>query len=174
MRARSNPARHSPPPMNARRFSLILIAVCVVAIMQVFAIPESPMYAVVGATFMPAAVVGLFALCALIYGISALRGDVPDAARDSPDEQPLAGAIQRFAWFFGGCAAMALLVQPLGFLLAGTVAAAGIARAFDASLGLRTLIICSAITLSFWLLFDPILNVDLGPVMPLSMWLSTG
>jgi putative tricarboxylic transport membrane protein len=160
--------------MNARRFSLILIAVCVVAIMQVFAIPESPMYAVVGATFVPAAVVGLFAVCAVIYIISAFRGAAPDAALDNADEKPLEGAIRRFAWFSGGCAAMALLVQPLGFLLAGTVAATGIARAFDASLGLRTLLICSAITLSFWLLFDPILNVDLGPVIPLSRWLSAG
>jgi hypothetical protein len=69
---------------------------------------------------------------------------------------------------------MALLIQPLGFLVAGTLAAAGIARAFEATLGLRTLLVCAAITFSFWLLFDPVLSVDLGPLMPLSGWLAVG
>jgi putative tricarboxylic transport membrane protein len=160
--------------MNARRFSLLLLLVCAVAVVQVFVIPESPMYAVVGATFVPAAVVGLFALCAVVYALLAWRDDVPDAALDNADEKPLEGAVRRFAWFFGGCAAMALLIQPLGFLVAGTLAAAGIARAFEATLGLRTLLVCAAITFSFWLLFDPVLSVDLGPLMPLSGWLAVG
>ncbi len=160
--------------MNARRFSLLLLLACVVAVVQVFVIPESPMYAVVGATFVPAAVVGLFAMCAVVYVLLAWRGDVPDAALDEGEEKPLPGGSRRFVWFFGGCVAMALLVQPLGFLVAGTLAAAGIARAFEADLSLRTLLVCAAITFSFWLLFDPVLSVDLGPLIPLSRWLSAG
>lgn len=162
------------PIMNTRRFSLLLLLACMVAVVQVFLIPESPMYAVVGATFVPAAVVGLFAMCAVVYVLLAWRGDVPDVAIDNPEETPLAGATRRFAWFFGGCVAMALLVQPLGFLVAGTLAAVGIARAFEAELGARTLLVCATITFSFWLLFDPVLSVDLGPLIPLSRWLSAG
>ena len=160
--------------MNARRFSVLLLLACVVGVLQVFAIPESPMYAVVGATFVPVAVVAMFTLCAVVYVLLAWRGDVPDAALDEGEEKPLPGGTRRFVWFFGGCVAMALLVQPLGFLVAGTLAAAGIARAFEADLSLRTLLVCAAITFSFWLLFDPVLSVDLGPLIPLSRGLSPG
>ena len=42
----------------------------------------------------------------------------------------------------------------------------GVARAFDAPFGLRSLGICAAIATTFWLLFAVVLGVGLGPGLP--------
>jgi putative tricarboxylic transport membrane protein len=152
-------------PMNPRQLSILLLVVCGLSIWQVTVIPESPMYAAVGATLVPAVVTGLLTVFALAYTVAAFRRKVPDAAVDDPEEIPLPNATQRFAYFFGGCIGFVILIKPLGFLIAGTVAALGIARAFDAALNLKSIILCVAITFSFWLLFDPLLSVDLGPLV---------
>lgn len=151
--------------MTSKKLSILLLLACGLSIWQVTVIPESPMYAAVGATFVPAVVVGLLTLFALAYAISAFRNKNPDAAVDDLEETPLPGAIRRFAYFFGGCIAFVVFIKPLGFLVAGTAAALGIARSFDTVLNLKSLVICSLITIAFWVLFDPLLSVDLGPLV---------
>ncbi len=151
--------------MTSKKLSILLLLACGLSIWQVTVIPESPMYAAVGATFVPAVVVSLLTVFALAYAISAFRNKNPDAATDDPQETPLPRATQRFAYFFGGCIAFVVFIKPLGFLVAGTAAALGIARSFDASLNLKSIVICSLITISFWVLFDPLLSVDLGPLV---------
>jgi hypothetical protein len=151
--------------MNAKKLSVLLLVACGLSIWQVTVIPESPMYATVGATLVPAVVAGLLTAFAIAYAFVAFRNKTPDAAVDDPEESPLPQATRRFAYFFGGCIGFVVFVKPLGFLIAGTVAGLGIARAFDAELNLKSLVICTLITLSFWLLFDPILSVDLGPLV---------
>ena len=150
--------------MNAKRLAILLIAACGLSVWQVTQIPESPMYAVVGATLIPGVVAALFSFLALLYALSALRGNAPDTALE-PNETPLPRATQRAGFFIGGCLLFVLLIKPLGFLLSGTVAGLGIARAFDAPLNFRSVVICTLITLSFWLLFAVLLGVELGPLV---------
>ncbi len=150
--------------MNAKRLSLIYLAAGILSIWQVTVIPVSPMYAAVGASLVPGIVAVLFTLLVLGYGAQSIAGRVPDAA-DDPDETALPQAQQRFIYFFGGCLLFVLLIKPLGFLIAGTAAGLGIARSFDAPIRIKSITICFLIALAFWVLFDLILSVDLGPVL---------
>jgi hypothetical protein len=150
--------------MSSRWLGLLLIAAGLIALVMVGLIPASPMYAEVGASTVPAAVGVLLVLLAMGYAASAWRGRAPDAAAD-PDEAPEPGARARFSWFMGGCIALAALTQPAGFCIAATIGGMGVARAFDQPLGWRTLAICAAIAVSFWVLFSLLLGVDLGPAV---------
>ena len=150
--------------LNAKRLSLIYLAAGILSIWQVTVIPVSPMYAAVGASLVPGIVAVFFTLLVLTYGLQAMKGDVPDTAND-PDDQALPEGPKRFSYFFGGCLLFVVLIKPVGFLIAGTASAMGIARSFDAPVGLRSILICSLITVAFWVLFDLILSVDLGPVL---------
>ena len=150
--------------MNAKRLSLMYLAAGILSIWQVTVIPVSPMYAAVGASLVPGLVAVFFTLLVLAYGLQTIKGDIPDAA-DDPDEQALPEGPKRFAYFFGGCLLFVLLIKPVGFLIAGTASAMGIARSFDAPISLKSILICFLITLAFWVLFDLILSVDLGPVL---------
>ena len=151
--------------MTSKKLSILLLLACGLSIWQVTVIPESPMYAAVGATFVPAVVVGLLTVFALAYAISAFCNKNPDVAIDDPEETPLPGTMRRFTYFFGGCIAFVVFIKPLGFLVAGTAAALGIARSFETALNLKSLVICGLITIAFWVLFDPLLSVDLGPLV---------
>jgi putative tricarboxylic transport membrane protein len=153
--------------LNAKRLSLIYVAAGILSIWQVTVIPVSPMYAAVGASLVPGIVAVLFTALVLGYGFQSIKGSVPDAALDE-DEAALPEGPKRFAYFFGGCLLFVLLIQPLGFLIAGTASALGIARSFDAPIRLKSVVICFLITVSFWVLFDLVLSVDLGPVLGLT------
>ncbi len=150
--------------MNAKRLSLIYLAAGILSIWQVTVIPVSPMYAAVGASLIPGLVAVFFTLLVLAYGLQTIKGNVPDAA-NHPDDQAVPEGPKRFAYFFGGCILFVLLIKPLGFLIAGTAAGLGIARSFDAPIRTQSIVICALITLAFWVLFDLILSVDLGPML---------
>ena len=151
--------------MSPRVLAGLLLALVGVAAWQVTVIPASPMYAEVGATLVPAVVTGLLGLLCLIYAVLAVLKRVPDATGE-PGQEPLPGSMKRLAYFAGACLVFTGLVAHLGFWLAGTLGAAGVARAFDAPLGLRTLAGSAAIALAFWALFALLLGIDLGPFVP--------
>lgn len=151
--------------MSPRVLAGLLLALVGVAAWQVTVIPVSPMYAEVGATLVPAVVTGLLGLLSLIYAALAALNRVPDATGE-PGQEPLPGSMKRLAYFAGACLVFTGLVAHLGFWLAGTLGAAGVARAFDAPLGLRTLAGSAAIALAFWALFALLLGIDLGPFVP--------
>lgn len=121
------------------------------------------MYAVVGASTVPAALSVLFTALSFFYCIVSFRGQAPDS-QDS-NERALAGSGARLYFFLGGCLTLLILMKPVGFLLAATGAGILIARSFDAPINLKSLVICSLISLSFWLLFSALLGVDLGPLI---------
>lgn len=152
--------------MNTLRLALCLVAIAALAIWQVAVIPASPMYAVVGATLVPALVVGLYSICAVLYSASVLRNIAVDVASD-PDEGALPEAPRRLAAFVLGALAFVLTIKWLGFIVSATVAGVGIARAFDAPIRAKSVVICAAIAVTFWTLFDLMLGVDLGPILPL-------
>lgn len=150
--------------MYSRLVGVILVAAGLLAAWLVVLIPASPMYAEVGASTVPAAISALLIAVALLYALSAWRGQAPDVALD-PQAKPLPGANRRLSWFIGGCLVFALLIKPAGFCVAATLGALGVARAFDQPINLRSLAGCTVIAVAFWSLFSLLLGVDLGPAI---------
>ena len=151
--------------MTPLRVALLLLALCGVAAWQVTVIPASMMEMTVGATLAPAVIVGALALVAVLYGVSALRGQQVDESH-TPGQEPLPGANTRLLTLLAGGGAFMALVIPLGFVIPSTVCGMCIARAFDAPFNARSLLICGAIATVFWIVFARLLGVGLGPALP--------
>jgi len=151
--------------MRPVHVALVLAIVCAVAAWQAAVIPESLMQMTVGPTLVPAVVVAGFSVLVLLYGLSALRGREVDESH-APDQSPLPGAGTRMMSLLGGGLAFMLLVLPLGFVVPATLCGMGVARAFDAPLGIKAALICSAIAAAFWFVFARLLGVGLGPALP--------
>ncbi len=148
--------------MTPLRVGLALLLVCAVAAWQVSVIPQSLMEMTVGASLVPAGgVVGL-SLAGACYALSAWRGRQPDE-RLNPEPTALPGSLARLLSLLAGGALFMLLVVPLGFVLPAALCGMCIARAFDAPLGGKSLLICGAIAAVFWLVFARLLGVGLGP-----------
>ena len=151
--------------MTALRLAFLLMALCAVAAWQITVIPESLMQMTVGPVLAPAAIVGALSLVAALYGVSAWRGRQVDVSQ-APGQEPLPGANTRLLSLLAGGAAFILLVIPLGFVLPATLCGMLIARAFDAPLNVKSLLICSLIATVFWIVFARLLGVGLGPALP--------
>lgn len=151
--------------MTPLRVALILLGVSAVAAWQVTVIPESLMQMTVGATLVPAVIVGGLALVSLLYGLSAWRGRQVDESL-AEGQTPLPGANARLLHFLAGGVLFMALVSPLGFVLPATLCGMCIARGFDAAYGLKSLVICGLVAAAFWTLFAHILGVGLGPALP--------
>jgi cation transporter-like permease len=151
--------------MTPLHVAIALALLCGVGAWQVTVIPESLMQMTVGPTLVPAAVVAGLSVLALLYGISAARGRQADESHGE-DQSALPGATTRLLSLLGGGLAFIALIGPLGFIVPGTLCGMGVARAFDAPLGLKSLLICCAIATTFWLLFAVVLGVGLGPGLP--------
>ena len=146
--------------MKPLHIAIGLLAVCLVGAWQVTLIPQSPMQMAVGPSLVPGVVVAGLFLLALLYGISAARGRQVDES-EAEDQSPLPGATTRLLSLLGGGVAFIALIGPLGFIIPGTLCGMGVARAFDAPVGLRSLLICGAIATIFWLLFAVVLGLSL-------------
>lgn len=151
--------------MTPFRVALALLALCGVAAWQVTVIPESLMQMTVGATLAPAVITGGLSLVCLLYGISAWRGRQVDQSLKE-GQTALPGAGKRLLSMLTGGAVFMGLVGPLGFVIPAALCGLCIAKAFDGPMGARALLICSAIALTFWVLFAGLLGVGLGPALP--------
>jgi hypothetical protein len=150
--------------MTPLRLAWLLLALVAVAAWQVTVIPASTLQSTVGAILVPAVVTATLGLLGLLYAVSSAKARQHDEAAD-PDLAPLPGANARMLWLLGGGLAFMLLVRPFGFVLAGTLCGIGVARAFDAPLGARSVSMNLVIALAFWLLFAQVLGVGLGPAL---------
>jgi Tripartite tricarboxylate transporter TctB family len=148
--------------MKPVHVALMLAIVCAVAGWQAAVIPASLMQMAVGPSLVPIMVVAGLSVLVLLYGLSALRGRQVDESH-APDQSPLPGASTRLLSLLGGGLAFMLLVLPLGFIVPATLCGMGVARAFDAPLGLKSALICGAIASVFWYVFAQVLGVGLGP-----------
>ncbi|MCE2880244.1 MAG: tripartite tricarboxylate transporter TctB family protein [Comamonadaceae bacterium] len=148
--------------MTPLRVALALLLICALAAWQVSVIPRSLMEMAVGASLVPAAVVAGLSLASAAYALSAWRGRQLDESLD-PEQAALPGAMGRLLSLLIGGALFMLLVTPMGFVLPATLCGMCIARAFGAPVGLKSLLICSAIAAVFWLVFARLLGVGLGP-----------
>ena len=151
--------------MTPFRVALLLAALCGVATWQVSVIPVSMMQMTVGPVLAPGVIVAALSVFAVLYGISAWRGRQTDESH-APDQSALPGANTRVLSLLGGGVAFIALVIPLGFVIPGTLCGMGVARAFDAPLGLKSALICAAIASTFWFVFAQLLGVGLGPALP--------
>ena len=151
--------------MTAFRLALLLAALCGMAAWQVTVIPQSMMQMTVGPVLAPAVIVAALSVLAVLYGVSAWRGRQTDESH-APDQSPMPGAHTRMLSLLGGGVAFIVLVVPLGFVIPATLCGMGVARAFDAPLGLRSALVCAAIASSFWFVFAQLLGVGLGPALP--------
>ncbi len=151
--------------MTPLRAALLLLALCAVAAWQVTQIPESAMQMAVGATLVPALITAGLSFCAALYALSAWRGNQVDESHQ-PEQSPQPGSTTRLLGLLGGGAVFIAGVPFLGFVLPATACGMLIARSFEAPLNLRSLAICGAIALIFWVLFALVLGVGLGPALP--------
>lgn len=151
--------------MTPLRVALLLMALCGVAAWQVTVIPESLMQMTVGPVLAPGVIVAALSVFAVLYGISAWRGRQTDESQ-APDQSALPGANTRVLSLLGGGVAFIALVIPLGFVIPGTLCGMGVARAFDAPLGLKSALVCGGIASTFWFVFAQLLGVGLGPALP--------
>ncbi len=151
--------------MTPLHVAIALAILCGVAAWQVSVIPESLMQMTVCATLVPAVVVGGLAVLALLYGISAWRGQQADESLGD-DQSPLPGAHQRLLSLLAGGLAFMTLILPLGFVIPATLCGVGVARSFDAPINAKSFTICALIASAFWLVFARILGVGLGPALP--------
>lgn len=151
--------------MTTLHVAIALAILCGVGAWQAAIIPESLMQMTVGPTLVPIAVVAGLSVLALLYGISAVRGRQVDESH-AEDQSALPGASTRLLSLLVGGVAFMVLIEPLGFIIPGTLCGMGVARAFDAPLGLKSAAICTAISTTFWLLFAVVLGVGLGPGLP--------
>lgn len=142
----------------------LLVAIAAVAAWQVTVIPESLMQMVVGPVLAPGVIVAGLGLLALLYAWSAWRGRQVDESL-AEGQAPLPGSRGRLFFLLGGGVVFIALVQPLGFVIPGTLCGMGVARAFDAPLGWRSALICGAIAGIFWFVFARLLGVGLGPAL---------
>lgn len=142
----------------------LLVAIAAVAAWQVTVIPESLMQMAVGPVLAPGVIVAGLGLLALLYAWSAWRGRQVDESL-AEGQAPLPGSRRRLAFLLGGGVVFIALVQPLGFVIPGTLCGMGVARAFDAPLGWRSALICGAIAGTFWFVFARLLGVGLGPAL---------
>lgn len=150
--------------MTPLLLAILLVAIAAVAAWQVTVIPESLMQMAVGPVLAPGVVVAGLGLLALIYAWSAWSGRQVDESL-AEDQAPLPGSGRRLLFLLGGGALFMGLVQPLGFVIPGTLCGMGVARAFDAPLGWRSALVCGAIAGVFWFVFARLLGVGLGPAL---------
>lgn len=151
--------------MSPLRLALLLMVVCGVAAWQLTVIPQSMMQMTVGAVLAPSAIVAALSLVVLLYGWSAWRGRQVDLSQEAGQEA-LPGSTTRLLSLLGGGVAFMALVIPLGFVLPATLCGMCIARAFDAPLNGKSLLICGLIAGVFWFVFARLLGVGLGPALP--------
>lgn len=143
--------------MTARWACAALAVLVTLAAWQVWVIPQSGIRMEVGPARVPAVVVGLLGGLVIAYGLQVWRRD--DAAHDPPEP----GAARRVLSLLVGGAVFCAGVPWLGFVLPATLCGMGVARAFEAPVGLRSALVCAAVSMSFWLLFAQLLGVGLGP-----------
>ncbi len=151
--------------MTPFRLGLGFAVICVVAYWQLGAIAESTIQMAVGPTAVPKALTALFALAVVLYTVSAWRGRQVDESTE-PEQSALPGSGKRLISVFGGGVLFIAGVGWLGFVAAATACGLCVARAFDAPLNTKSLLICAAISVVLWAVFAKLLGVGLGPATP--------
>jgi putative tricarboxylic transport membrane protein len=142
--------------------SLGVLALGIFATIVAFRLPEGGGYARIGPNFMPKVVsAGLIVLGLWLLGevfTGGWRESTPDDPAERSEHAFIPGA---FLWVTAGLFAQMALIQHAGFVLAGTVMFACVARGFGSTRILRDLAIGLVLGLVVFLFFVKFLNVGL-------------
>lgn len=130
------------------------------AMWQAAAIPVSPLYAQVGPKAVPYVVAAALMLLGLGLCVVALRGGWSQELEELEDAPPLNP--RALGLLLAGLLANLVLIEPLGFTLAGTVQFALVAAAFGSRAHGRNLLIAFVVALGAYGLFVKLLGVDIG------------
>lgn len=131
-----------------------------VVLQQAGAIPESPLYAAVGPKLVPYFAGGCLLVLGVLLLARGLRGGWSaelEEVRDAPPINP-----RSFGLLLAGLVANLLLIDTLGFVVAGTVQFVLIAWALNARSLWRAALVGFAVTMGAWLFFDRALGVNIG------------
>jgi hypothetical protein len=151
--------------MTPVRVGAVFAVLCAIAFWQLADIGQSAIDMAVGPAAVPKAIVALFALMTVIYIISAWRGQQVDESHE-PEQSALPGAGRRLISMFAGGVLFIAGVSWMGFVVPATACGICVARAFDAPFTTKTVVICTCISATLWLLFAKALGVGLGPATP--------
>ena len=141
--------------------ALALAALAGLALWGAWIIPQGPGFSTVGPSVFPLVLAGALALLAIASIVQALRGKIPDEARNAL-EPPLAGALARTGWMIAGMVFAPLGLHLFGFLIGGVIGFGTVARAFGAKNWTAIIGWGAASALVVWLLFDKVLTLKLG------------
>ena len=134
-----------------------LLAFAGVALLQIWAIPISPIYAQVGPTIFPYATVGGLFLLAVLLLAQAWRG-----GWQPQEEKEVAIDWRALCFVAAGLAANVLLIGWLGFTIASTVMFVLIAHGFGSREPIRNAAIGFAVALAAYFGFAKALGVNIG------------
>jgi putative tricarboxylic transport membrane protein len=119
-------------------------------------------YASIGPNFMPAVVAFGLTACGLWLLYEAISGGWRDRPSDDPAERgDHAFHAPGFGWITAALAAHMALIGTAGFVIAGTVLFAGVARGFGSTRWARDLAIGALIAVGVFVFFVKFLNVNL-------------
>ena len=125
-------------------------------------LPAEGGYAGIGPNFMPGVVAAGLIACGLWLLYEVYSGGWRKRPPDDPAERgEHAFHAPGFLWVTAGLAAHMLLIGSAGFVIAGAVLFAGVARGFGSTRVARDLVLGTAIALAVFLFFVRFLNVNL-------------
>jgi putative tricarboxylic transport membrane protein len=139
---------------------LFVLLLGLLALYAAWAIPDSPLYAQVGAKVVPYLVGAVMVLLGIGLSASALRGGWSHGIEEAMEAPPT-------NWRALGLLGAGLLVQIalidwLGFVIAATIQYVLVCSAFGSRKPLRDLAIGIAVTLGAYLAFSRLLGVNIG------------
>jgi putative tricarboxylic transport membrane protein len=152
-------ARRSPAELALSAGVLALGAAAAVATLR---LPREGGYAGIGPNFMPGVVAAGLIACGLWLLLEALAG----GWRARPSDDPAARGEHAFRaagflWVSAGLGAHMALIGLAGFVVAGALLFAGVARGFGSARPARDLGLGAVIALAVFLFFVGLLNVNL-------------
>jgi putative tricarboxylic transport membrane protein len=134
-----------------------LLLLAGVMVLQIWAIPHSPMYATVGPTVFPYATAASLAALAVLMLVQAARG-----GWQPEEESAIALDGKALAYVLAGLLANVALITWAGFTVASTVMFVLIARGFGSETPLRDAAIGFVVALAAYFGFAKALGVNIG------------
>ncbi|OGA23991.1 MAG: hypothetical protein A3H34_07620 [Betaproteobacteria bacterium RIFCSPLOWO2_02_FULL_67_19] len=151
--------RHSPAEIA---LSLGVLALGVATAITTAGLPGEGGYAGIGPNFMPGVVAAGLVVCGLWLFVEAFTGGWRARPSDDPAERgEHAFHAPGFVWVTAGLAAHLARIGTAGFVIAGALLFAGVARGFRSVRIARDLAIGTAISLAVFVFFVKFLNVNL-------------
>lgn len=125
-----------------------------------WAIPVTPVYAVVGPKLVPAVIATVLTALGLLLVAQALRGGWSHGIAEVQEAGP--PNLRALGWLGAGMLLNLVLIEPLGFSLAAAIQFVCVARAFGSRAPLRDAAVALAVSLGAFFLFVEALGVNIG------------